>query len=61
MENQTPLWEILLTWGMPLVLFGGAIVASLWAQRRRRRGEEASAYNAEGAEAPIANPGSFGS
>lgn len=60
MENQAPLWELLLTWGMVGGLFGGAIVASLWARRRRRRREEAATSNAEGAEALLFDPGHWG-
>lgn len=60
MENEAALWEFLLTWGMFFGLFGGALVASLWARRRRRRGEEGSTDNAEGAEALLSDPGHWG-
>lgn len=32
---------------------GGCVALSLWAQRRRRRGEEATSYNAQGADAGV--------
>lgn len=60
MENDTSLWEIVLTWIMLGGMFGGAIAASLWAQRRRRDGREANSYNAEGADAMVHPPTNTG-
>ena len=60
MESETSLWEMLLTWVMLGVMFGGAITASLWARRRRRDGREASSYNAEGADAMAIPPNNTG-
>lgn len=56
-EGPTPIWEILLTWGMLAGMVGGAIAAALWARRRRREVHESGTYNAEGAEAMINPPG----
>jgi hypothetical protein len=51
------LWVTVLTVG-GFVLFIAAVVwVQLWAQRRRRRGEEASTSEAEGAEAVLRHPG----
>lgn len=58
MEDQTALWEIVVTWGLLLFVFGGAVVASLWARRRRRLSETYD--NAEGAEALLGDPGHWG-
>jgi hypothetical protein len=49
--ESVPLWQSLLTVGSLIGLVSGVVTIQLWSQRRRRRGEEASTYNAEGAEA----------
>ncbi len=49
--ESVPLWLSLLAVGSLIGLFSGVVAIQLWSQRRRRRGEEASTYNAEGAEA----------
>jgi hypothetical protein len=53
MASTVPLWQSIL--GVLAVVGFVAVpsAAVVWAHRRRRRGEEASIYNAEGAEALI--------
>lgn len=43
--------EAILTFGAFFAVIGAYLAASSWAQRRRRRGEEAGGTNAEGADA----------
>jgi hypothetical protein len=50
-------WPVVLAWlGVPVVV-AGIVSIQLWTQRRRRRGEEASTYYAEGADAMLHPPG----
>lgn len=50
-EDRASTLESVLTVGALVSVLGGCLGAITWAQRRRARGEEASTYNAEGAEA----------
>ncbi len=50
-EPRASTLESVLTVGALVAVLGGCLTAITWAQRRRARGEEASTYNAEGAEA----------
>lgn len=51
LAEAAPAWQSILAIGGFVGIIGGVVSVQLWAQRRRRRGEEASTYNAEGAEA----------
>lgn len=51
-----PWWEVALTLGAFVGVIAAVITAQIWSQRRRRRGEEATASAAEGAEGMLMHP-----
>ena len=50
MTEAVPLWQTLLAIGGVVLVLGLLISLQVWSQARRKRGEEASASNASGAE-----------
>ena len=56
-EEPASTLEAVLTVGSFLLVIAVLIGLQLWSQRRRRRGEEASTSNSEGAEVTI--PGAY--
>ncbi len=55
-QAQGPLWEQLLVWLGIAALFVIILAAAVWALRRRRRGERASAFDNEPADDVIMGP-----
>jgi hypothetical protein len=53
---EAPMWQSVLAFVGFFGIVVGVLVLQRWSQRRRRRGEEASTYNAQGAEAPLFRP-----
>lgn len=48
-------FEIVLTIGLLVVVFGGLAGLALWGRNRRRSGSEGGSTNAEGAEVMLGN------
>lgn len=53
--NPASAVEIIWTLVMVVVVFGGLTGLALWGRARKRRGDEASSTNAEGAETMLGN------
>lgn len=55
MADTASTLEIVLTLAFAVVVFGGLTGLALWGRARRRRGDEATSANAEGAEVMLGN------